>query len=190
MEHRDAEVMQDCAAVLAESKDPWLRSDCVLAGKALDAYRAGHTEAAMALAVSLAEPLAVWVSTERTLPFDVEDKRQTWKEAVPLYGRSKYLWADRRWFSGQGIDANRLRLKERVLAGPVPSFFRVWQVGSSEPPKNLSRHVVAHQPTLEHFTRHNARLALMLVCSILREQQSYCAELRVMGDIATEEQHE
>ena len=188
LEDRDEEILEDCAAALAECRDPWLGSDYVLAGRAMEAYRAGHTEAAMALAVSLAEPLAVWISTERTMPFDAKEMRQARKEAVSLYGRSKYLWADKKWFAGQGLDMTALTFKERVLAGPVPSFFAEFKMDSGKLPlANLSRHVVAHQPTVEHFTRHNARLALMLVCSILREQQSYCAELHAMEDIAAED---
>jgi hypothetical protein len=187
LEKYDGEILEDCNAALEECNDPWISSDRTLASKALKAYQNGHFEAAMALAVSLAEPLAVWVSTERSMPFDADDIKQVRTESKSLYGKSKYLWADKKWFASQGFDVSKLKFKERVLAAPVPSFFAEFHVDAGLPPlRNLSRHVVAHLPTVDHFTRHNSRLALMLVCSILREQESYCAELRAMADTAEE----
>jgi hypothetical protein len=73
----------------------------------------------------------------------------------------------------------------QVLITPISSFFTDWWPSSGKPvPSKLSRHVVAHHANVEHFTPVNALLALMLVVSILREQQEWSTEVRIMDSEA------
>ena len=63
-DHRD-QILEDCENELACCDDGEIQGKATLAQRAIDAIRAGHHEAGMALAVSLGEPLAVWASTPR-----------------------------------------------------------------------------------------------------------------------------
>jgi hypothetical protein len=45
-----------------------------------------------------------------------------------------------------------------------------------------SRHVVAHQATVQHFSVENALLAVMLVASLLRDKQAWSEEVRAMEE--------
>jgi hypothetical protein len=69
----------------------------------------------------------------------------------------------------QGFDIPR-----KALIAPIPRFFEPFYPDRGDPvPSSLSRHAVAHQPTVEHFSRENAIMAVMLASSLLRERESY-----------------
>lgn len=176
MTHQD-EITAQCAELLAECCDPWLTDDQALVGKALDAYRQGHHEAAMALAVSVGEPLAAWASTPRVRAFENTTDRDAWEK---IRAGSKYRWASKE-LATIGADISSYVFLESVLMAPIPRFFTPWTPESGKPaPEALSRNVVAHQATLAHFTRENALVGLMLDISILRAQQEWSQDVRTM----------
>ncbi|WP_343994930.1 hypothetical protein [Terrabacter terrae] len=177
--HRD-QILEDCEAELAYCDDEQTVGSAELAERAIRAIQSGHHEAGMALAVSLGEPLAVWASTPRVTAFDSVEERDEW-EAKRKSGKTggKYRYAQ--------IEIDRLPpgdvlpwdFNYQVLIAPIPRFFTgFWPRQGKPAPKGLSRHVVAHQPTPEHFSRSNALLSVMLVASILRAQQDWIEENR------------
>lgn len=175
---RQLEVLEDCYEALDACDDPWVGEHVALARKAIEAYRGGHHEAAMALAVSTAEPLAVWASTPRVRGFDSRAEKEAWEKRRKKIG--KYAWAEYE-LGAVGVDVSRYTFKQQILMGPIPRFFTPWHPGTGTPtPEQLSRHVVAHQPTLSHFSIDNALVAIMLDVSILREQQAWSEEVRSM----------
>src|SRR3954453_2045588 len=84
-------VLQQCQALLWECSDPWIDDEQTLLDRALQAYGAGFHEAAMALAVAVGEPLAIWASEPRVKSFDSADDKAAWEQARK--GR-KYAWAE------------------------------------------------------------------------------------------------
>ncbi len=179
----------DCGGLLEGARrvprDPWLDDDVTLARKAIAAYRDGHHEAAMALAVSVGEPLATWASKGRVRSFDSKADRDAWEKDRKNF-KKKYHWAKDE-LGIVGLDVSRLVFKQQVLMAPIPRFFTPWfPEGGDPPPEFLSRHVVVHQPMLAHFSVENALVAIMLVASILREQQAGAEEVRSM-DIEAED---
>jgi hypothetical protein len=66
----------------------------------------------------------------------------------------------------------------QVLIAPLPRFFTRYIPEKGDPlPEGLSRHAVAHQPTLSHFSETNTLLSLMLVTSIVRQMQDWFEEV-------------
>lgn len=175
--HR-GEVLEDCRRVLDECTHEWLASDTRLAKEALRAVVDGYGAAGMALAVCVSEPLALWASTPRILSFEGNEERGIWERSRPK--GKKYQWAvlERK---AAGEDFSRPEhFRYQVLIAPIPRFFTSWYPNQGAPlPEHLSRHVVAHQPSLDHFTSENALLAIMLVTSLLREQQDWAGEVKV-----------
>jgi hypothetical protein len=130
----------------------------------------------MALAVSVGEPLAIWASTPRVQSFDSKAERDAWKQRRAAVG--KYKWAELE-LGAVGADLSRHELLRKVLIAPIARFFTPWRPSEGKPvPEALSRHVVAHQATPEHFSRENALLALMFVVSLLRDMQAWCEEVQ------------
>ena len=176
LQSKQKQILQDCDDTLNVCTDEWLVDEATLARRSLTAIREGHHEAGMALAVALAEPLAAWAATPRATAFWSKQDHADWeKERL----RSKYAWAeieiDR---AGHGAVAP-WDFRYQVLIAPIPRFFTTWWPDEgSLPPERLSRHVVAHHPTPDHFSVTNALLAIMLVTSILREQQDWSEEVR------------
>lgn len=182
---RHAEVVEDCATALDECDEDEIVDTVYLARCAVDALVEGHHEAAMALAVSMAEPLAQWASTPRVRSYDSAADEEQWEKQ--LKSTSKYKHA--------GAEIDRLapgtvspwEFCWQVLIAPIPTFFAEWWPESTiPPPTKLSRHVVAHLARRDQFTQENALLAIMLVVSILREQQEWALEVRIddaRGDV-------
>ncbi|MEV1317884.1 hypothetical protein AB0J14_17595 [Micromonospora arborensis] len=166
-------VVDDCADALSHCIDEQLQDRVPLAEAAIAAYRAGHAEAAMALAVSLGEPLAAWASTPRVRSFDSRAEQQAWLQRRSRV--SKYRWAE---LELETDPDPRFRFKEQLVMAPIPRFFTPWFPGRGDaPPEALSRHVVAHQPNTQHFTTENSLVAIMLMTSLLRQQQAWCEEV-------------
>jgi hypothetical protein len=175
---RQEEIVADCRETLGACKDPWLGDHVILAETAVVAFLAGHFQAAMALAVSIGDPLAKWASTERVRAFDSETDKTKWEKHRKKI--SEYAWAEYE-LASVGVDVRRYRFKHQVLIAPIPRFFTPWFPDrGTQPPELLSRHVVAHRPTPAHFSVENALVSLMLVASILREQQAWSEEVRSM----------
>ncbi|WP_067504383.1 hypothetical protein [Actinoplanes sp. TFC3] len=189
-------IVDDCVEALYACVHPWLADEAALAHRALSAYKDGHYEAAMALAIALGEPLAKWWSVPQ-LPdsFDTEEHRQALqatfdaeKDAAKAAGRklhSTYQLA-RALLDKPGIDPSRLAFRWQIVAAPIPKFFTPWRDGKDLPPDDLSRHVIAHRPTVVHMNRRNALVAQMLVTSLLREWQHWAERLQDLQDLATE----
>ncbi len=115
----------DCGGLLEGARrvprDPWLDDDVTLARKAIAAYRDGHHEAAMALAVSVGEPLATWASKGRVRSFDSKADRDAWEKDRKNF-KKKYHWAKDE-LGIVGLDVSRLVFKQQVLMAPIPRFF-------------------------------------------------------------------
>jgi len=80
LESRRGLILQDCEDTLGECTDEWVIDDVTLARRALEAIRAGHDEAGMALAVALGEPRAAWAATPRARAFWSEEDRADWEK--------------------------------------------------------------------------------------------------------------
>lgn len=185
MSHRD-EVIVDCRRVLAECRDDWIHNEQVLLTSAIDTFDLGQHAAAMALAVAVGEPLAKWGAVPRVLQFKSEsgylsqDRRdgvlRKWEKRP-----HKYRDAERE-LAGTGMleplaPDDVLR---RALLAPIPKFFTPYFPDKGHPlPDTVSRHAVAHQPTVEHMSVSNSLMSIMLGVSLLREQQSWAVEVRM-----------
>ena len=172
--HRD-EVLTHCEVLLAQCCDPELQESRTLTGRALDALRTGHHEAAMALAVAVAESLAFWVSEIRAARFDSHDEcgmhdaqRGKHRDLARRYRRAKEL-LDQMESDGR---ESRFDVIRRALLAPIPSFFTKFHDGDPVP-ATVSRHATVHRPTVEHLSPANALLSVMLCTSYLREQQQW-----------------
>lgn len=175
LESRRGLILQDCEDTLGECTDEWVIDGVTLARRALEAIRAGHDEAGMALAVALGEPLAAWAATPRAMAFLSEEDRADWEKKR---SKSKYPWAQIEIDRVGNGNVEPWDFTYQVLIAPIPRFFTPWWPDKgTPPPKGLSRQVVAHQPTLAHFSTTNALLAVMLVTSILRQQQDWSDEV-------------
>lgn len=171
----EREVLADCRRRLLECDDPWLDDTTHLLTCAFGAFDGGHQEAAMALAVSVGEPLALWASVPRVQGFDSKLARDKWERDRK---RKKYRLAS------MELDRvvpdspmHRYEVSRRALIGPLKTFFTEFRPGDPKPDL-LSRHVVAHAPTRGHFSRTNTLIALMLATSIVREQQEWSDDVR------------
>jgi hypothetical protein len=92
----------------------------------------------------------------------------------------KYRWAEYE-LATVGVNLSRYEFKYQVLIAPIPRFFTPWYPDAGVPaPETLSRYVVAHQPTVSHFSVENALVSLMLATSLLREQQAWAEEVQSM----------
>jgi hypothetical protein len=177
---REREIIDHCTAIVRACNDQWVAGERRLVEAAVAAYMAGHREAAMALAVSIGEPLAVWASKPRVQSFESEAERDAWEMHRVKAGRYGGAALE---LSTVGADLSRHELLQKILIAPIPRFFTPWFPNKGQPmPTGLSRHVVAHQATSQHFSRENALLAVMLVASILRAMQAWSEEVRSMED--------
>lgn len=169
-------VLGQCKALVAECDDAELRDPQTLAERAVRALEDGHHEAAMALAVAVAEQPAIWASERRVLSFLSDDERKAYEEAA----KSKYSLA-RSELEVLATTRTRFRTKvpRRALLSPIPKFFQKFYPEQGDAvPETASRHATVHHPTIEHLTRENSLLAIMLCISLLREQQAWIDEVR------------
>ena len=174
--HED-KVLDHCEALIERCVDPELRDSRTLVGRALAAFRAGHHEAAMALAVAVAEGLAFWVSEIPTLKRDSEEEWDAHEKKLGDGKKLGYRYSLAQ-HSLKQMDAkehkSRFDVMCRALLAPIPKFFTRFYAGDGEPlPETLSRHATVHRPTVAHLSRSNALLSVMLCASCLREQQQW-----------------
>ena len=142
--HCTAEIAADCRAALAEVADLGLVGQVALATSAVDAFEAGHYQAAQALAV---------VVTETAIAATIDGSYKSVKSQVKVSDLSELTVAD-------------LRLRAALV--PVGRFYTPWWPSSgTAPPESLSRHVSVHQADVNHYTRINAHLSILLVASVL-----------------------
>jgi hypothetical protein len=185
MSHQDS-IFDQCRSLVTECVDPWIEDEQVLVDHVLDAYADRHYEAAMALAVAVGEPLALWASQPRVLAFDSEAEVAAW-EKTKADRRNKYKLAELELAAvAPQTKLRRLDVLRSALIGPIPKFLTPFHGKPDEPiPETVSRHATVHKPTVKHFSVENSLLALMLVTSILRAQQEWCEEVR-MSDVEFE----
>jgi hypothetical protein len=182
---RRTEILEDCKHEVKECDESSLGEYRHLTDRAITALIDGHHEAAMALAVSVSEPLAIESSTPPVMGFLSEDEAREWhkrRETSEKTLTGKYKWAGEELERMQPKVA-RARFTHQILIAPIPRFFASWYPGRGQPlPESLSRHVVAHQASRNHFSVENSLVALMLTTSLLREQQEW-AEDRLASEI-------
>ncbi len=171
-------VLEHCRTLLGECSDPWIDDEQTLLHRAVQTYGAGFHEAAMALAVAVGEPLALWASEPRVKFFESEDERAAWEQARQgkKYALAKLELSEAR----QEGKIEQLDVVRRALIAPIPKFFTPFHGRPSEPlPDTASRHATVHRPTVQHLSKVNALLSLMLCVSILRDMQDWCEEVRM-----------
>jgi len=171
-----AEIIVQCDQLLGECRDNWLGDDRILVGRAIEALKAGHHEAAMALAVDVGEALALWASVPHVLMFDSEEEKDAWAK---MHGRNKYKLAETELAAvGSQRELKRVEILRHALIAPIPKFFTPFYARPQEViPATVSRHATVHKPTIKHLSSDNALIAIMLCVSILREQQAWCARV-------------
>jgi hypothetical protein len=169
-----ADVIAHCGELLTECRDPSIRGERRLVGRAVEAFKAGHYEAAMALSVLVGETLA-FLASYRRQAFESEAAMQVWEQQLT---NSKYRLARLELdvtTPSQAVE--RIQVVRRALIAPIPKFFTPFYGHPGEAiPDMVSRHATVHKPTVEHLTPQNALLAIMLCTSLLRDEESRCEE--------------
>jgi hypothetical protein len=180
-----AEIIFQCDQLLSECRDNWFGDDRFLVGRAIEALKAGHHEAAMALTVSVGEELALWASVPHVLTFDCEEERDAWAR---MHGRNRYRLAETELAAvGTERELKRVEILRHALIAPIPKFFTPFYARPQEAiPTAVSRHATVHKPTIKHLNPDNAIIAIMLCVSILREQQAWCESVRDQEAFAEE----
>lgn len=181
----ETDILAHCRELLRECDDEWISDEQTLLGRALKAYEAGHHEAAMALAVAVGEPLALWASVPRVTMFDSEAAKEAWEKTRK---KEKYRLATMELAAvGPGQKLRRFDVLRHALIAPIPKFFTPFYAKPGEAiPDTLSRHATVHQPTVRHLTVDNALVSIMLGTSILRDEQAWCEEVRMDDALADE----
>jgi hypothetical protein len=147
----EGSILRDCRSVLREIQSAGLADRKMLAAKVVRAYAAGHREAAQTLAVVVSESLI----TEFVAGGAPKGAYRIAKDQARMKGAAAIR-----------------ELRRGIALAPIERFYTEWYPSSGQPaPAGLSRHVTIHQATLDHFSRSNALLAVMLMTSLLREFQ-------------------
>jgi len=147
----EQEITADCRTVLGGISHDTLSGQLPLAVKALDAFEAGHHEAAQALAVTV---------TETAVTHALGDYAQARQKAA---------------FDPSRVTLRQLRVKAALA--PIGPFYTAWYPSSGSPaPEALSRHVTIHQADQQHYTSGNAAVAVLLTTSVLRALQELAEE--------------
>ena len=92
LQANEASVLELCASLIEESNDPTIRDTQTLTRRSLSAYTDGHHEAAMALAIAVAERLAIEAAKREVHFFDSADDQAAYEKAVQSeYQRAEQL---------------------------------------------------------------------------------------------------
>lgn len=175
------EILKDCQQALAECSSPQIRDGVDLANHAINAFSDGHVEAAMALAVSVAEPAAIWASRPRVATYTSRAESEKWRK-IYINEKGRYGWA-RREYGRAARDLTDYEVARQAVIAPVAKFFTPWYARKRKPlPESLSRHVVAHSASASHYSPANSVKSLMLACSLLRDQQDWAEEMQIMDN--------
>jgi hypothetical protein len=175
IEANQKRILGDCRAIIDKLSDSSLSDARRLVLRAFDTFSAGYHEGALALSVAVAEEHALWAGTIRAGLVAAQGGGNL-EEIVERYRRNlrrkKYQLA--RIELGSGTLSHDFDVPRKALIAPIPKFFTPFYPGSGQPaPDALSRHVVAHRPTIGHFSTGNAILAMMLATSLLKEREEY-----------------
>jgi hypothetical protein len=157
IEH-ESTILADCAACLEECTEPSLADEVTLAKQAVQAFRDGHAEAAQSHAVLVANGLLTVI---------VEEFRPGASSTYPV---AKELAAQ------FDLEVSLANLRWLASLAPADAFYGKGDGRRGDPvPEGLNRHVHGHRPPLCHYRKDNALLAVMLMTSLLREQQAQMA---------------
>ncbi len=147
----EQEITADCRTVLGSVSHETLSGQLPLAVKALEAFEAGHHEAAQALAAAV---------TETAVTHALGDYKKARQRAA---------------FDPGKVTLRQLRVQAALA--PIGPFYTAWSPSSGTPaPEALSRHVTIHQADQRHYTRGNAAVAVLLTTSVLRALQELAEE--------------
>lgn len=139
------EIAETCTDVLNGLAGHLTTGQVPLATKAVEAFAAGHVEAAQVLAVVVTETAVAKV-------FPGHGYRQV-QESVR--------------FDKEQMTIGALRMAAALAA--IAPFYTSWYPRSEKPPpEELSRHVTVHFADQVHYTEQNAVVAVLLATSILR----------------------
>ncbi len=132
----------------------------------------------MALAVTVGEPLALWASEPRVHFFESKTAMEAWEKRKVSH---KYNLAQQELAAvATEPKIGPYQVLRQALIAPIPKFFTPFRGEPGEPlPRTVSRHATVHKPMVGHFSVENALLSLMLVTSILRDEQEWCIEVRL-----------
>lgn len=157
LSHRDT-VFDQCRTLVRQCSDAWIKDQRALVDRALDAFAEEHHEAAMALAVAVGEPLAVWASEPRVRVFDSKADMDGWEKKR----RGKYCLAKAELAAvAPTAKLRRFEVLRHALIGPIPKFFTPFHGEPGELiPDTVSRHATVHKPTVAHFSVENALLTI------------------------------
>lgn len=156
LEHR-LNLVADCRDVLESVSHTALIDQVPLVRRAVDAFEAGHPEAAQALAVVVTETVV-----SRTIEVDRKYARN--------HGGTYAVTAEQVLFDPHFVPFTRLR--QRAALAPIAVFYTEWWPGMGTPaPDKLSRQVTVHHAQLDHYTSGNATIAILLATSVLRGVQ-------------------
>ena len=147
----EQEITADCRTVLGSISHETLSGQLPLAVKALEAFEAGHHEAAQALAAAVTETAVT--------------------HALGNYNKARQRAA----FDPGKVTLRQLRVQAALA--PIGPFYTAWYPSWGTPaPEALSRHVTIHQADQRHYTRGNAAVAVLLTASVLRALQELAEE--------------
>lgn len=147
LDHAD-ELVRDCRRVLAQVHTERLRTQLPLAPRVLDAFEAGHHEAAQALAV---------VVTDAVIASWLPGKYEAVAQAVN--------------FDPKEVPIDWVGLQAAVA--PLANFKARYFAGHGDRPDALNRQVTVHYADAEHFDRGNALVGCLLMTSVLRALQEF-----------------
>lgn len=183
----EAAVLEQCVTLIESFSAPEIEDAQALTRCALAAYIDGHHQAAMALAVSVAEPLVRQATTQELHIFDSPEAQAAYLKRVKSHYKNAAHLLD---YIATHTDRQSWLMSRRALLSPVPKFFTRYKREEGDPiPETASRHATVHNPTVEHLSKENALIALMLCTSLLRDQQSYLEYLRDQQEAWEEQFH-
>lgn len=151
IKERADDIAVDCSAALARQFDDGLAKQIPLVRKAIETYRAGHVEAAQALAVSACD-------TYLKMMFPPEP---TTRKKLRRIG---YAEMAEKLAIGNSEDASATwAFNIGYALAPVVQFLVDWRPeDGEEPPSRPSRHVSIHFASTDHMNKLNATVAIML----------------------------
>jgi hypothetical protein len=155
----ESTVVSDCRAVLTDISHPTLSGQLPLALKALEAFEAGHREAAQALAMNVTETAVL-----RTLG----------------------SYAQARELAAIGPETRLCQLRCQAALSPIVALYTSWRPEWGVPrPEVVSRHVAVHQADAQSYTREYALVTVMAMTSILRGLQERAEDVATDHQVIT-----
>ncbi len=145
IEERADDIAEDCKLALSRDYDESLKKQVPLILRAVEAYRAGHYEAAQALAVAVC---------------DTHLKR--------LFKSARYKDMAEKVAIDESTDASAIyAFNVHYALAPAVRFLDPWWPGDEgDPPAKLSRHLSTHNASTDYMTNLYAVIAIMRATSM------------------------